>query len=183
MSKQATKATVKATVGISKVANAIAKAYATQAESGNVITQVCKIAAQVFKGKDANSTDLKEIAKSVARQRGWTPASAGPRMSEVRKIVRQYKRIPEAVQAYMRKHETFSWHSAMRLITCLNREPALRPALALMDTSNATKQAARPAKVVSLAVSRIMNVDTRASKIVNFQSALEGLCETHDISW
>ena len=183
MSKQASKATVKATVGISKVANAIAKAYATQAESGNVITQVCKVAAQVFKGKDANSTDLKEIAKGVARQRGWTPASAGPRMSEVRKIVRNYKRIPEAVTNYMRKHETFSWHTAMRLITCLNREPALNQALKLMDVSNAAKQLAKPAKVIALAVSRIMNVDTRAPKIVNFQTALEALAEKYGVNW
>jgi hypothetical protein len=181
--KKPTTNTVKATVGIAKVANAIAKAYATQAESGNVITQVCKIAAQVFKGKDANTTDLKEISKSVARQRGWTPASAGPRMSEVRKIVRNYKRIPEAVDAYMRKHETFSWHTAMRLMTCLNREPALRPALSLMDASNATKLAAKPAKIIALAVSRIMNVDTRASKIVNFQKGLEGLAAKHGVSW
>ncbi|MEE8538554.1 MAG: hypothetical protein V3S54_01970 [Woeseiaceae bacterium] len=183
MSKSTGKAAVKATVGISKVANAIAKAYATQAESGNVITQVCKVAAQVFKGKDANTTDLKEIAKGVARQRGWTPASAGPRMSEVRKIVRNYKRIPEAVTSYMRKHETFSWHTAMRLITCLNREPALNQALKLMDVGNAVKLAAKPAKVIALAVSRIMNVDTRSTSIVNFQTALESLAEKHGVNW
>ncbi len=183
MSKQASKTVVKATTGISKVANAIAKAYATQAGSGNVITQVCKIAASVFRGKDANSTDLKEIATSVARQRGWSPASSGPRMSEVRKIVRNYKRMPEAVTTYLSKHDAFSWHDAMRLLTCLNREPSNRIALSLMDKSNATKQAARPAKVIGTAISRIMNVDTRTAKIVGFQEALESLCETHDILW
>lgn len=183
MGKQASKTVVKPTPGISKVANAIAKAYATQAGSGNVITQVCKIAASVFKSKDANSTDLKEIATSVARQRGWSPASSGPRMSEVRKIVRNYKRMPEAVTAYLNKHESFSWHDAMRLLTCLNREPSNAIALRLMDKSNATKQAARPAKVIGLAVSRIMNVDSRTAKIVGFQEALESLCESHDILW
>lgn len=183
MSKSTGKTAVKATAGISKIANAIAKAYATNDSSGNVITHVCKIAAQVFKGKDANSTDLKEIAASVARQRGWTPASAGPRMSEVKKIVKQYQRIPEAVKAYTRNGKAFTWHTAMRLITCLNREPALRPALSLMDSSSKAKEAARPAKVIALAVSRIMNIDTRASKLVSFQSALEGLCETHEINW
>ncbi len=183
MSKQASKTVVKATTGISKVANAIAKAYATQAGSGNVVTQLCKISAQVFKGKDANSTDLKEIASSVARQRGWSPASSGPRMSEVRKIVRNYKRMPEAVAAYLKKHDAFSWHDAMRLLTCLNKEPSNKVALSLMDASNKTKQAGRPQKVIGLAVSRIMNVDTRTAKIVSFQEALESLCETHDILW
>ncbi len=183
MSKQASKTVVKATAGISKVANAIAKAYATQAGSGNVITQVCKIAASVFKGRDANSADLKEIASSVARQRGWSPASSGPRMSEVRKIVRNYKRVPEAVDAYLKKHDTFSWHDAMRLLTCLNVEPSNRIAIQRMEASNKDKQANRPAKTIGLAVSRIMNVDTRTAKIVSFQEALETLCETHDILW
>ena len=183
MSKKASKADVKTTVGISKVANAIAKAYATQAESGNVITQVCKVAAQVFKGKDANTSDLREIARTVAELRGWTPASAGPRMSEVRKIVRNYKRIPEAVTAYLRKHDTFSWHTAMRLMTCLNAEPALNQALKRMDKSNVAKALAKPGKVIASAISRIMNVDTRSANIVSFQTALESLCEKHNVDW
>ncbi len=182
MAKQADKQ-VKATPGIAKVASAIAKAYETQASSGNVITQVCKIAASVFKGKAANSTDLKSIATTVTRLRGWSKASAGPRASEVRKIVRHYQRIPEAVEKYCSNHDTFSWHDAMRLLTCLNREPALRPALALMTKSNAAKAEAKPAKIVGLAVSRIMNVDTRAAKITKFQDALEQLCDSHGIDW
>ncbi len=182
MSKNESKQ-VKATTGIAKVAAAISKAYETQATSGNVITQVCKICASVFKGKAPNSTDLKTIATTVTRLRGWSKASAGPRASEVRKIVRHYMRIPEAVTKYCAANDTFSWHDAMRLLTALNREPALNKALALMNKSNAAKAEAKPAKVMGLAISRIMNVDTRAAKLTAFQDALETLATKHGIDW
>ncbi len=183
MTKKDNKPAEKLTAGIGAVSTAISKAYEAQAVSGVNLTNLCKIAARVFKGRKPNSNDIKAIADKVAQLRGWTQASAGPRKSEVRKIVRHYPRIPEAVAAYRKTHDTFSWHTAMRLLTCLNKEPALRPALMLMDASNATAKAQKPAKVVGTAVSRIMNVDTKATRIVAFQNALESLCEKHEIDW
>ncbi len=106
-----------------------------------------------------------------------------PRKSEVRKIVRQYPRIAEAVDRYADTHDSFTWHTAMRLITCLHREPALNKALALMDASNSAKEIT-PIKACGSAVSRIMNLDVRGgSRIGEFQSALESLCDTHNINW
>ncbi len=173
----------KLTAGIGKVSTAISNAYAAQAESGVNLTNLCKIAQTVFKGKAANSIDIKAIADKVAQLRGWTQASAGPRKSEVRKIVRHYRRIPEAVTAYRKKGATFSWHDAMRLLTCLNKEPALRPALALMAAGNSNRAKQTPLKVIGSAISRVMNIDTKATKLVAFQDALESLCEQHEIGW
>ncbi len=70
----------------------------------------------------------------------------------------------------------------MRLITCLHREPALNKALALMNASNEAK-VITPLKACGSAVSRIMNIDTSAAKIVAFQNALEALAEKHSINW
>ena len=106
----------------------------------------------------------------------------GPRKSEVRKIVRQYPRIAEAVKAYTATHDNFTWHTAMRLITCLTREPALNQALALMDASNSARETT-PIKACGTAVSRIMNLDTTAKRIVAFQNGLESLAEKHGIDW
>jgi hypothetical protein len=106
-----------------------------------------------------------------------------PRKSEVRKIVRQYPRINEAVEKYTATHDNFTWHTAMRLITCLHREPALNKALALMDAGNAKKGKVTAIKACGQSVSRIMNLDTTAKKIVDFQNALESLCEKHGINW
>ena len=168
--------------GASKVAAAIAKVYGVVAQNGNVITQSVTSAQQVYKGAKIPKADLSAIADTVARLRGWTPASAGPRKSEVRKILRVYTRLPEAIQAYAKKHDSFTWHTAVKLARCLNREPALKQALALMDQKSEAKEIT-PLKAVGNAVSKIMNLDTRAAKIMGFQDALESLCETHGIDW
>ena len=183
MTKRANKPTAKVSAGIGKVSTAIAAAYSKYQASGQMITKVCKICDDVFGGKPANSIDQKRVASDVARLRGWTKASEGPRKSEVRKIVRNYVRFPEAAAKYQETNTVFSFHTAMRLLTCLNKEPALRPALALMSTGNTTRDKVKPLKAVGTAVSRIMNIDTKAVKVVKFQTALETLCETHGIDW
>lgn len=183
MAKTASKITGSVSAGIGKVSTAIAAAYGKHASSGEFLTSVCKICDSVFGGKPASSIDQKRVASDVARLRAWTKASEGPRKSEVRKLVRNYARFEEAAAAYRKTSDTFSFHTAMRLLTCLNKEPALKPALALMVASNVTKAKAKPLKVIGTAVSRIMNIDTKASKVVGFQTALEKLCEAHSIDW
>lgn len=183
MAKKDSTPASKVSAGIGKVSTAIAAAYGKHASSGEFLTQVCKICADVFGGKPANSIDQKRVASDVARLRAWSKVSEGPRKSEVRKIVRNYARFDEAAAKYRETNDTFSWHTAMRLLTCLNKEPALRPALALMVTGNATKAKVAPLKAVGTAVSRIMNIDTKASKVTKFQTALEHLCITHEIDW
>lgn len=180
---KANKAKDKPTInkGATKVANAIAKVYEIVGKSGSVVTQCVTSARSVYKGAAIPKADLSFIADNVARMRNWTPASSGPRKSEVRKILRVYDRLPEAIDAYCSKHDTFTWHTAIKLARCLNREPALRPALALMEAKVAI--AASPAKALGAAISKAMNVETRTVKIVAFQEGLEQLCDKHGIDW
>jgi hypothetical protein len=182
MAKQAKGKTSTVSRGAGKVAAAIAKVYGVVAQNGNVITQCVSSAQSVYRGAAIPKADLSVIADTVARLRKWTPTSAGPRKSEVRKILRVYTRLPEAIQAYCKKHDSFTWHTAVKLARCLNREPSLRQALALMDRK-AESKAITPLKACGNAVSKIMNLDTRTSKIVGFQNALEALAETHGIDW
>lgn len=168
--------------GANKVAYAIAKVYGIVAGNGNVITQCVSSAMQVYKGAAIPKKDLSVIADKVAQLRQWTPASAGPRKSEVRKILRVYPRLPEAIVAYARKHDSFTWHTAVKLARCLNREPALKKALALMEALPKPKPMT-PVKACGNAVSRIMNLDTQSAKINAFQQGLESLCDTHGIDW
>ena len=173
----------KVSKGATRVANTIAKVFGAVAKQGNVVTQCVTSLVQVYGGNAVPKQDVNAIADTVARLRGWSAASMAPRKSEVRKIVRQYPRIAEAVDRYADTHDSFTWHTAMRLITCLHREPALNKALALMDASNSAKEIT-PIKACGSAVSRIMNLDVRGgSRIGEFQSALETLCDTHNINW
>ncbi|MCK5318858.1 MAG: hypothetical protein KAJ55_13160 [Anaerolineales bacterium] len=175
-------AEAKVSKGATRVANAISTVLGNVAKQGNVITQCVTSLVKVYGGKPVPKQDVNAIANTVARLRGWSAASMAPRKSEVRKIIRQYPRIVEAVERYTATHNDFTWHTAMRLITCLHREPALNQALKLMDVSNAAKQIT-PIKACGSAVSRIMNLDTSAAKIVAFQNDLEALAEKHSINW
>lgn len=179
----AKKETAKVSAGATRVANTIAKVFGAVAKQGNVITQCVTSLVGVYGGKPVPKQDINAIATAVARLRGWSDASLEPRKSEVRKIIRQYPRIAEAVKKYTATHDTFTWHTAMRLLTCLQREPALNQALALMDASNTAKGKTTAAKACGMAVSRIMNIDTSAAKIVAFQNDLESLADKHSINW
>ncbi len=172
----------KVSKGATRVANAISTVLGKVAKQGNVITQCVTSLQNVYGGKPVPKQDVNAIANTVARLRGWSATSMAPRKSEVRKIVRQYPRIAEAVEKYTSQHESFTWHTAMRLITCLHREPSLAQALKLMDASNAAKTIT-PIKACGSAVSRIMNLDTTAKRIVDFQNGLESLADKHGINW
>ncbi len=181
MAGKAKKTEAKVNKGAAKVANVIAKVYEIVGKSGNVVTQCVTSAQSVYKGATIPQQDLVFIANNVSRIRKWTSASATVRKSEVRKILKQYTRLPEAIDAYCAKHDTFTWHSAVKLARCLDREPAMRPALALMEARVA--EADSPLKALGKAVSKAMNVDTKTVRIVAFQEGLEQLCEQHNINW
>lgn len=182
MAKKADKPSEKCTAGIAAVGVAIAKAYGKQAISGELLDTVITVCERIFGGNPANSIDQKRVAEDVARIQGWTKASEGPRKSEVRKIVRNYNRFGEAAAAYKAKHDTFTWHTAMKLLTCLNKEKTLSKALALMTPAQANVKV-QPMKVMGNAISKIMNLESKAAKVVEFQDALETLCRKQDIDW
>jgi len=181
MAKQTDKSSEKCTAGIAAVGVAIAKAYGKQAISGELLDTVITVCDRIFNGNPANSIDQKRVAEDVARIQGWTKASEGPRKSEVRKIVRNYNRFGEAADAYRAKHDSFTWHTAMKLLTCLNKEKTLSKALALMVGKETA--APKPMKVMGNAISKIMNLESKAAKVVAFQDALETLCRKQDIDW
>ena len=176
-----TKVKDKLVAGIGKVSNAIADAFGKQAKSGNIVTQVCKTCATVFNGRAATDAELKHIAESVTRIQGWSEKSAGPRKSEVRKIVRNYRTLPEAVALLAKKSDTFSWHDAMRLLTQLNNDNNnVKQAVAAMVSNNATR---KPSAIRQLeaALKRAMSIESEASKVVAAQEGIMALCAKLDI--
>lgn len=172
----------KCSAGIASVGVAIAKAYGKQAISGELLDTIVTVCTKIFKGKPANSADQKRVAEDVARIRGWTSASAGPRKSEVKKMVLVYHRFDEAATAYRKTHDNFTWGVAMRLLTCLRKEKTLSKVLALMAAGNQAREI-EPMKAIELAVSKLMNLASRKKSVVEFQDALETLCRKQDIDW
>lgn len=166
--------------GASKVASTIAKVYDTVAKQGNVITQCVSAVKAVYRGADVPRCDEQFIADAVARQRGWSEKSAAPRKSEVKKIVRNYITIPEAMQLYSKKHDTFTWHTALKLVTKLNAGNTPRQAVAAMvATTSANKPTAL--SVFNNAITRIQNLETRSRKIIEFRKDLTKLLDDHNL--
>ncbi len=180
MSKQTEKQVVNR--GAGKVATAVAKVYDAVENSGSVVTQCVTAARQVYRGNAIPKLDLSYIADNVARIRRWSPASLKQRKSEVRVVLRAYARLPEAIDRYTKNSDGFTWHDAIKLSRCLGAEPSMLQALKRMNAKVAAKRTT-PLSTIGAAVSRIMNVETGASKLVAFQTGLEALAEKHGIDW
>lgn len=167
--------------GASKVASGIAKVFDTVSKQGNILTQCVTAVKGTYRGAEVPVADERFIADNVARIRNWSKASEGPRKSEVRKIVRNYALIPEAMQLYQKKHDTFTWHTAMRLVTKLNGGNTPKQAVAAM-VATTSANAPTALKVFAAAITRIVNLETRSSKIIAFRKDLSKLLDKHNLA-
>ena len=166
--------------GATKVANTIAKVFDTVASGGNVITQCVTSLKSVYRGAEVPTHEEQFIANQVARIRKWSDKSAVARKSEVRKIVRNYLKLDEAVDMYRKKSDTFTWHECMKLLTQLNKDQTTRQAVNACLTTAAPTKVPAPKQIANL-LTRISNVETRSAKIIAFRKDLAKLCEKHGI--
>ena len=167
--------------GATKVASAVAKVFGDVAKQGNIITQ-CVIAVKaVYKGAEVPKADQSFIANNVARQRGWSERSAASRKSEVRKILRNYMTIPEAMQLYSKKADTFTWHEAMRLCVSLNGGNTPKQAVAALLSANTATKTVNAVKRFATLITGIQNLETRSTKIIAFRKDLTALLAKHNL--
>lgn len=179
MGKQATDApTVRK--GATKVANTIAKVFDAVASGGNIVTQCVSSLRSVYRGAEVPTHEVKFIADNVARIRGWSDSSAGPRKSEVRKIVRNYLKLDEAIAMYRKKSESFTWHECMKLLTQLNKDQSLRQAVTACLVSAEPATVPAPKRLSNLLTS-ISNIETRSAKIIAFRKDLSKLITKHGV--
>ena len=172
---------VKARTG--RVSKAVSDALAKVEKSGNVVTQVCNVVKAAYKGDAVPNSELSAIADDVAVKRAWTTASADARKSEVRKIVRAYVELPEAIKRYKAqcKDDRFTWHTAVRLARCVGQTSTIPQACNMMLGKAKASAAAKatPAAVVKQCLARINNVQTRAAKMIAFRKELNTLYAKH----
>lgn len=174
--------TIEVNKGAGKVAAGISKVLDTVSKQGNILHTCVTLVQSVYKGVDVPKADEKFIAEAVARQRKWSAASAGPRKSEVRKIVRNYLAIPEAMKLLAKKRDTFTWHDAMKLVTRLNNPNfTTKQAVAAM-LSAPVKEKPTALKQVTTCLTRIGNIETRSAKIIAFRKDLSALAAKHGMS-
>lgn len=184
MAKQKGKAAAKLTAGVDKVVAAIAGALESVETGGNVVTQVCNIAKQIFRGEPVPAHDAEYIANEVAKRRGWSEVSARPRKSDVRTLLSTYDRLPAAVTAYKKKSPTFSWHTAMLLARSLkSNAPTKAVAITLGKAKSKVAVKMTPAHKLGMAVGIIKKLDTRSPNIIAFRAAFATLCKKYSINY
>lgn len=158
------------------VASKIAKAVSAADSTGSIVTQVCDIAKQAFKGEAIEKADIETIANAVVKERGLKGRNAINRASEIRNVLRAYVTLPAAVVA-LKKHSkfdgTFPWHASIKLARCVNKNPTTSKAV----TAYFNKAKAAPPKSPQVLLNdlgiRISNVSCRkGSKQFELQSAL-----------
>lgn len=166
--------------GAGKIASVMAKVYNAVGKQGNIITQICTSVASAYRGVDVPTADLRFIVDSVARQCNWGAKSIGQRSSDARKIIRNYATIPEAMELYAKKSDTFTWHEALKLTTKLNGGNTPRQAVAALI--NAPKPASQSwDKQLTSCLTRISNIDSRSAKLIAFRKGLAALATKHGV--
>ena len=166
--------------GATKVANTIAKVFDAVASGGNIVTQCVSSLRSVYRNAEVPAHEIKFIADNVARIRKWSDSSAGPRKSEVRKIVRNYLKLDEAITMYNKKSDTFTWHDAMKLLTQLNKDQSPRQAVTACLVTAEPARVSAPKRLSNLLAS-ISNLETRSAKIIAFRKDLYKLIDKHGV--
>lgn len=100
---------------VNAISSAIAKGLAEVNGTGSLLTQVCKIAFSMFKGKAIPKPDMLAILDDLTRRMGWKGATADVRRSEYRSVLMQYHVLPEAMSAFAKRTNRCSWHDGIAL--------------------------------------------------------------------
>jgi hypothetical protein len=127
--------------GRDAIAAAFINAYAIAENTGSKLAEVCSLAKQTYKGKDIPADDVKHIAATIVKARGWEGPTAKVRASECRKVLGVYARLPEAIDTVRAKHGGCNWRDALKLSTCLAKHDSDRAALAAFEKEGSGSKA------------------------------------------
>jgi hypothetical protein len=179
MSKKAIKTIL--AKGIDKVVSVISGALETVESGGNVVTQVCNIAKQIYRGESIPAADMKYICGEVAKRRGWSEKSAKIRMSEVRTVLNTYTQLPDAIVKFKKQSPTFSWHNAMMLARALKANPSA-PTKAVSIALGRVQAGTKP-KGGKTRVAILMKSALNTSNIpAELKQAIYRLCKAHNLN-
>ena len=100
---------------VNAISGAIARGLAEVNGTGSLLTQVCKIAQQMYRGKAIPKLDVQAILDDLSGRMGWKGATADVRRSEYKSVLAQYHLLPEAMTAFEAKANRCSWHDGIAL--------------------------------------------------------------------
>jgi hypothetical protein len=167
---------------VNAISSAIAKGLAEVNGTGSLLTQVCKIAFSMFKGKAIPKPDTLAILDDLTRRMGWKGATADVRRSEYKSVLAQYHVLPEAMSAFEKRAQRCSWHDGIALSRLL-KSNGVSKAVAKHATRGKSKGAApkSPGDAKAQAASKLKSVLKLPHLPRAFLSQLRDLCGEYSI--
>lgn len=151
-------------------------------DQSSIVTQCVSACAAHFQGDTPDAKAIKEFADGVAEIRGWSESSARARKSEVRNIVRNYQRLPAAVDAVRNdsRNEGFTWHNAVKVARLCKTHSTDKALVAAYYDTPPPKRVTPTAKI-DKALDVIAETTTTSKKYKAFQADVLKLAAKHGI--
>lgn len=100
---------------VAAISTALARGLREVNGTGSLLTQVCKIAQSMFRGKAIPKLDLQAILDDLSARMGWKGATADVRRSEYKSVLVSYHMLPEAMREFEARMSRCSWHDGIAL--------------------------------------------------------------------
>lgn len=115
---------------VTAISGAITRGLREVQGTGSLLTQVCKVAQQMYRGKAIPKIDLAAILADLADRMKWNGATAQVRSSEYKAVLETYHMLPEAMKALDTKVGRCSWHDGIALARLLKSTGNINRAVA-----------------------------------------------------
>ena len=106
---------------VNAIAGAITSGLREVNGTGSLLTQVCKVAQQMYRGKAIPKIDVTAILDDLSQRMGWKGPAAEVRRSEYKAVLNAYHALPEATSIYRAKQGACTWHNGIALARLVNK--------------------------------------------------------------
>lgn len=120
MAKQLETATVNRNA-VNAISGAITSGLREVNGTGSLLTQVCKVAQQMYRGKAIPKIDVAAILDDLSQRMGWKGPASEVRRSEYKAVLGAYHALPEATAIYRARQGACTWHNGIALARLVNK--------------------------------------------------------------
>lgn len=100
---------------VNAISGAITRGLREVNGTGSLLTQVCKVAQSMYRGKAIPKIDVAAILDDLAQRMGWKGDASNVRRSEYKSVLAQYHVLPEAMAALVARQGRCTWHDGIAL--------------------------------------------------------------------
>lgn len=106
---------------VTAITGAIVRGLTEVNGTGSLLTQVCKVAQQMYRGQPMPNIDVAATLDDLSTRMGWKGATRDVRRSEYKSVLEQYALLVEAMEALREKIGRCTWHDGIALSRLLKK--------------------------------------------------------------